>query len=67
MQSQVQTDESQDHAICQQTEDVKQGDLFWGEAVGRRLICLVKIWAKGLGGLLGALDLDLFVMEEERE
>ena len=36
-------------------------------AVGRRLICLVKIWAKGLGGLLGALDLDLFVMEEERE
>ena len=39
---------------------------FLSWTVGRRLICWVKISssAEGLGGLLGALDLDSFVMGE---
>ena len=40
---------------------------FLSRAVGRRLIFQVKIGGWGLGSLIGALDLDSFVMEGERE
>ena len=40
---------------------------FFSRAIGRRLICQVKVGDSGFRGLLGALDLDSFVMEGERE
>ena len=40
---------------------------FLSRAVGRRLIFQVKIGGWGLGSLIGALDLNSFVMEKERE